>query len=183
MLSVIGRLPAGSSPRSTAAALTVAVERLERAYPEANAGSSPARTFALSGWSRLERYDEEVWTLAGLLAWQGVIIRWIGSRGVIGIQDHYVNDTANYFLPKPAGWIVAAVLAGGFALSSAAAMRSRRRAGLPVGNVSLIVARVVFVAGVSFGAVDFGVADSAVQKACALGVVRRGGGCRSSQRA
>ena len=67
LLVVFGRLRAGASPRSAAAALTVAAERLEQAYPEANADSTPVRAYSLSGWRRLERYDDEVWTLAGLL--------------------------------------------------------------------------------------------------------------------
>jgi len=49
-------------------------------------------------------------TLAGLLAWQGVIIKWIGSQASIGIQDKYVNDTANYFLTPTTSWIVAAII-------------------------------------------------------------------------
>jgi D-xylose transport system permease protein len=89
-------------------------------------------------------------TLAGLIAWQGVIIRWIGDRGVIGIQNSLVNDTANYFLPKSAGWIVAAVVAVAFAVAALGAVVSRRRAGLPVGNMTLPLLRVGFVAAVSF---------------------------------
>ena len=54
-------------------------------------------------------------TLAGLLAWQGVIIKWIGEEASIGIQDHFVNDTANYYLPTTAGWIVAVVVTALFA--------------------------------------------------------------------
>ncbi|MGZ4334876.1 MAG: sugar ABC transporter permease [Gaiellaceae bacterium] len=89
-------------------------------------------------------------TLAGLLAFQGVIIKWIGSQAAIGIQDHYVNDTANYFLPRPAGWIVAAVISVGFGLSIVGGMVSRRRAGLPVGNPLLAAIRVGFVALIAF---------------------------------
>lgn len=89
-------------------------------------------------------------TLAGLLAFQGVIIKWIGSQATIGIQDHFVNDTANYFLPKPAGWIVAAVISVGFGLTIVGGMVSRRRAGLPVGNPVLAAIRVGFVALISF---------------------------------
>jgi D-xylose transport system permease protein len=89
-------------------------------------------------------------TLAGLIAWQGVIIRWIGNRGVIGIQDSLVNDMANYFLPKSAGWIVAAVIAVTFAFSTFVGVLSRRRAGLPVGNLSLPLLRVCFVGGIAF---------------------------------
>jgi D-xylose transport system permease protein len=89
-------------------------------------------------------------TLAGLFVWQGVIIRWIGDQGVIGIQDHLVNDTANYFLSKEAGWVLAAVIVGGFALVSALGIVSRRRAGLPVGSLALVAIRVGFVALAAF---------------------------------
>jgi D-xylose transport system permease protein len=89
-------------------------------------------------------------TLAGLLALQGVIIKWIGSQASIGIQDHFVNDTANYFLPKPAGWIVAGVIAGAFALTAVGSIVSRRRAGLPIGNPAVSALRVGFVAVVAF---------------------------------
>jgi D-xylose transport system permease protein len=79
-----------------------------------------------------------------------VIIKWIGSQASIGIQDHFVNDTANYFLPKPAGWIVAGVIAGAFALTAAGSIVSRRRAGLPIGNPAVSALRVGFVAVVAF---------------------------------
>jgi D-xylose transport system permease protein len=89
-------------------------------------------------------------TLAGLLAWQGVIITWIGSQASIGIQDHFVNDTANYFLPKTAGWLVAAVLGLALALSSVGGVLSRRRAGLPIGNPALLAIRVGFITAIAF---------------------------------
>jgi D-xylose transport system permease protein len=89
-------------------------------------------------------------TLAGLLAWQGVIIKWIGSSAAIGIQDKYVNDTANYFLSKTASWVVAAVISLAFALTTATGIVSRRRAGLPIGNPTLALIRVGFVALVVF---------------------------------
>ncbi|HEY1370377.1 MAG TPA: hypothetical protein VGF23_24825 [Gaiellaceae bacterium] len=89
-------------------------------------------------------------TLAGLLVFQGVVIKWLGNQAAIGIEDHYVNDTANYFLPKTAGWIVAIVIAASFALVSLLGIVSRRRAGLPPGNVAVIVLRIVLVAGATF---------------------------------
>jgi D-xylose transport system permease protein len=92
-------------------------------------------------------------TLAGLIAWQGVIIRWIGDRGVIGIQNSLVNDTANYFFSKTAGWVIAALIVVGFTLGSVVGVQSRRRAGLPIGNVTLLVLRVLFVALVVFAVV------------------------------
>jgi D-xylose transport system permease protein len=89
-------------------------------------------------------------TLAGLLAWQGVIIKWIGEEASIGIQDHFVNDTANYYFSKPVGWILAAVVSAAFAATVLGTIASRRRAGLPVGNPMLALIRVLFVAGIAF---------------------------------
>ena len=45
-------------------------------------------------------------TLAGYQIWQGVIQKSI-PQGVIVIQDNTVNDVANYFFSKRAGWIMA----------------------------------------------------------------------------
>jgi D-xylose transport system permease protein len=92
-------------------------------------------------------------TLAGLFVWQGVIIRWIGQQGVIGIQDSFVNDTANYYLTKTAGWIAAILIAVGFALITLAGVLSRRRAGLPLGSFAVIAVRIAFVALITLVAV------------------------------
>jgi D-xylose transport system permease protein len=89
-------------------------------------------------------------TLAGLLALQGVIIKWIGSQASIGIQDHWVNDTANYFLGETAGWLVAAAISAAFALTAIGSIVSRRRARLPVGNPVLAAIRIVFVTAIAF---------------------------------
>jgi D-xylose transport system permease protein len=101
-------------------------------------------------------------TLAGLLALQGVIIKWIGSQAAIGIQDHFVNDTANYFLPKPAGWIVGGVISLGFAATVIGGIVSRRRTGLEVGNPVLPLIRVAFVTAVVFGVVAISNRDRGV---------------------
>jgi D-xylose transport system permease protein len=90
-------------------------------------------------------------TLAGLLAWQGVIIKWIGSQATIGIQDKYVNDMANYFFTRTASWVIAAVISLGFALTTVAGLMARRRAQLPIGNPALSAIRVGFVTAVTFG--------------------------------
>jgi len=92
-------------------------------------------------------------TLAGLLVAQGMIINLLGTQGVIGIQDRQVNDVANYVLTKNTGWIVAAVFTGGLAIATLGGYLSRRRAGLPTGNVAIAVLRVVFFGALAFGAV------------------------------
>jgi D-xylose transport system permease protein len=92
-------------------------------------------------------------TLAGLLIWQGVILNILGTEGVIGIQDKQINDVANYVLSKNTGWIVAIVFTAGLAAASFGTYFSRRRAGLPTGNLVLTAVRVAFYGLLAFAAV------------------------------
>jgi D-xylose transport system permease protein len=92
-------------------------------------------------------------TLAGLLAWQGVILRALGTEGVIGIQDHQINDVANYVLSDNVGWAVAIVFTAGLAAASLGTYLSRRRAGLRTGNPLLTALRVALYGGLAFAAV------------------------------
>ena len=92
-------------------------------------------------------------TLAGLLIAQGLIIKIISGQGAIAIQDPKINDVANYVLTKNTGWIIAIVFTVLLAIASFGTYLSRRRAGLPTGNVILTVARVVFYGGLTFAAV------------------------------
>jgi D-xylose transport system permease protein len=92
-------------------------------------------------------------TLAGLLIWQGVILRQLGTEGVIGIQDAYINNVANYVLSKNQGWAIAIVFTVVYAGGTIGTYVSRRRAKLPTGNLVLTVVRVVFYSGLVFVAV------------------------------
>ena len=89
-------------------------------------------------------------TLAGNLALQAVIIRWVPQTRSITIDDKYVNDVAGYYLPPAAGWLVAAGISSAFGLSIAAAFRARRRAGLPTRNLTLPLIRWGLVSAVGF---------------------------------
>jgi D-xylose transport system permease protein len=92
-------------------------------------------------------------TLAGLLFWQGVILYRIGEAGVIIIEDTRINDVANYFFSDRAGLLIAAIGSGLFALSTLAGVVGRRRHGIHTDNLVLMVAKLVFVGAVLFGAV------------------------------
>jgi D-xylose transport system permease protein len=72
---------------------------------------------------------------------------------VIGIQDHQINDVANYVLTKNTGWVVAIVFTAGLAAASLGTWLGRRRAGLPTGNPILTLIRVVFYGALAFAAV------------------------------
>jgi D-xylose transport system permease protein len=81
-------------------------------------------------------------TLAGNLAWQGVILSSL-PQGVIVIQDNTINNVANYFLTHSEGWIVAGVSSAVFAASVLSAIISRRRHGIPAGNLPLAFAKII----------------------------------------
>jgi D-xylose transport system permease protein len=81
-------------------------------------------------------------TLAGLLAWNGVVLLLIGDKGTVIIQNDLVVGFANDFLPDMLAW---AVLVAGIALYGGILLvgdRSRRKAGLPTEPPALLFLRV-----------------------------------------
>ena len=48
-------------------------------------------------------------------------------------NNNLINDVANYHFRSSAGWIIAIVLGGGYAVARVSIMVSRRRAGIPLG--------------------------------------------------
>jgi D-xylose transport system permease protein len=87
-------------------------------------------------------------TLAGNLAWQGVILSSL-PQGVIVIQDNTINNVANYFLTHTEGWIVAGVSSAVYAASVLSGIFSRHRHGIPIGNLPLAFAKIVGVTAVA----------------------------------
>lgn len=85
-------------------------------------------------------------TLAGLLAWNGVVLILIGGAGTVIIQDDVIIGLANYFLPPLWGWIVAALFVGGFALNNFMRIRARQSQGLSTTPLSVVLIQVVALA-------------------------------------
>jgi D-xylose transport system permease protein len=82
-------------------------------------------------------------TLAGLLAWQGVIIQALGTQGVITIYDRQINDISLYFFSDFAGWLMAGVVTAGFLAITVLRIISRRRSGLRIGNLAVLLFPVI----------------------------------------
>jgi len=79
-------------------------------------------------------------TLAGLMAWNGVVLMLIGNGGTVIIQDKVVIGVANYFLPALWGWIIVIVFLVATAIMQIMQVRSRQARGLstkPMGVVML----------------------------------------------
>ena len=72
-------------------------------------------------------------TLAGLLAWNGVVLLLIGSRGTVILQNDFVIGLANDFMAPGFAWVLVIGLRRAVRRScSSCRMRSRgRRPGSP----------------------------------------------------
>ena len=92
-------------------------------------------------------------TLAGFLIWQGVILQVLEQPGSIIIQDRWINYTATYYFSTAAGWLIAALVTGLYAITVLAGIFSKRRAGIPITNPWIVVAKLVGVAVAAFGVV------------------------------
>jgi D-xylose transport system permease protein len=110
-------------------------------------------------------------TLAGLLAWNGVVLLLIGSKGTVILQSELVIGLANDFMATGAAWLLWAVCVGLYALVHLLQYRSRHKAGLAtdpmlivalrIGGLAVALGAVVLIAnqdrGVPYAAVIVGV--------------------------
>jgi D-xylose transport system permease protein len=81
-------------------------------------------------------------TLAGLLAWNGVVLLLIGSRGTVILQDDFVIGLANDFLSPGLAWILAAACAAAYGAVQFVRARNRQRSGLTTDPAIIIALRV-----------------------------------------
>jgi D-xylose transport system permease protein len=91
-------------------------------------------------------------TLAGLIAWNGVVLLLIGARGTVVLQDDFLIGLANDFLPDTTSWILWLLAVVIFAAIQLNELRVRRKANLEHDPVSLIAIRIGFLA-IALGAV------------------------------
>ncbi len=111
-------------------------------------------------------------TLAGLLIWQGVILKVLQVRGVIIIEEDWINKTATYYFSASVSWIIAAAVTGFYLLVALSGIVSSKRAGLQVRPLPIIL-KVVGVAILAFGVV--GICTHATKPAaCARGHAAHG---------
>jgi len=92
-------------------------------------------------------------TLAGFLIWQGVILYPLEQPGAINIQDRWINYTGSYYFSPLAGWVIAAVVTGGYALVTLGGLAGKRRAGVSISDTSVVGLKVLGIALASFGTI------------------------------
>jgi D-xylose transport system permease protein len=88
-------------------------------------------------------------TLAGLLAWQGVLFKLL-PQSVITIQNTTINNVAGYYFSHVAGWMIAGLASFIYAVMTLGGVIGRRRAGIATRNLTLILVKVLAVAGIAF---------------------------------
>src|SRR5919204_2404354 len=82
-------------------------------------------------------------TLAGLLAWNGIVLLLIGSRGTVILQNDFTIGLANDFLGDSLAWTLVIVCTALYGLVQFARVRSRHKAGLPAEPMLLPALRVL----------------------------------------
>ncbi|HEY8724530.1 MAG TPA: hypothetical protein VIL92_11810 [Gaiellaceae bacterium] len=89
-------------------------------------------------------------TLAGLLAWQGVIQTSIGDGGPIIIQNKWINDTESYFFSKNNSWLIAVLISGLYVGGVVFGIVGQRRHNVAIRNPYLVLAKIVAVPAATF---------------------------------
>ncbi|MBN8638092.1 MAG: ABC transporter permease [Anaerolineae bacterium] len=97
----------------------------------------------------LFRVPSFIVTLAGLLAWNGVVLRLVGRGGTVIIQDPFVVGIANSYLPPETlwGWVVVVIFVLGYAATQTVQYLTRRTRGLSTRPLAVIAAQIVLLGG------------------------------------
>jgi D-xylose transport system permease protein len=85
-------------------------------------------------------------TLAGLLVWQGALLKVLGETGTVNITDSKITGLANTFYSDAVGWIVAIVVIAAYAGGTLWAWRRRVATGLTDQQVAPLIVRIVVLA-------------------------------------
>jgi len=81
-------------------------------------------------------------TLAFFLALQGLLLLIIGEGGTVPIRDDAILTVMNKNMPVALGWLFAAIVIGGYALTNLLAVNKRKKAGLPTQAMSVLGAKI-----------------------------------------
>jgi D-xylose transport system permease protein len=88
-------------------------------------------------------------TLAGLLAWQGVLFKAL-PQSVITIQNSTINNVAGYYFSHTAGWIIAGIATAIYAIMTLGGVIGRARRGIATRNLALVLLKVLGVSAIAF---------------------------------
>src|SRR3954449_10540126 len=82
-------------------------------------------------------------TLAGLLAWQGALLKVLGDTGTVNITDDKILGLTGTFYGDVFAWVLAALIVGAYAASGIGERVKRSRAGLAPPSLPAFIIRTV----------------------------------------
>jgi D-xylose transport system permease protein len=103
-------------------------------------------------------------TLAGYLAWAGVVLIVIGNGGTIVIQDGVINGIANNFFSHSTAIVLLICGVAAFAAAQVLRHMGRRRAGLVSGSPFVLAAKILVIALVGWFIVHYAYRPGAVPR-------------------
>ena len=92
-------------------------------------------------------------TLAGLLGWQGVQQRVLGTTGTINVFEENISAITTSFLPHVWGWVLAIAASALYAFTRVQEQLRRRRAGLPARPIVVVAFRTLLLAAIALLAI------------------------------
>jgi D-xylose transport system permease protein len=92
-------------------------------------------------------------TLAGLLAWQGALLKVLGDTGTVNVTDTKITGLTSTFYGDAFSWILALLVIAAYAASGIGERIKRTRAGLAPPSMSAFIGRTVAVAAGTLGAI------------------------------
>ncbi len=110
-------------------------------------------------------------TLAGLLAWQGALLRVLGDTGSVNLPPSLITDLTSTFFSPAVGWILGVAGIVLYAASQVNERRKRAAADLELSAVFGLLVRIVLVGAAVFVAVAILNADRGVPLAVVIVVV------------
>ncbi len=94
-------------------------------------------------WITRFKIPSFVVTLAGQIAWTGLLLYVIGANGTINIRDGFIVSIAGTFFPGVTGYLLAGLLVAYIGITGYLNLRRRNAAGLTSEAVSVLLLRVV----------------------------------------
>jgi D-xylose transport system permease protein len=85
-------------------------------------------------------------TLAGLLAWNGFLLRVLGETGTVNITDSKITGLTTTFYSDAVGWLIAIVAIAAYAGVTLLGRQRRLRSDLPAPPLASLVIRIALVA-------------------------------------
>jgi len=161
LILLLGEIDLSVGAVSGFCAATMAILNTQHGWPGWAALLAGVVTGAIVGllqgtWVTYFRVPAFLVTLAGLLAWQGALLRVLGKTGSVNLTDKTVLRIANTFYGPVVTWTVAAIAIAAAVGTTAVGRVRRVRAGLSVPPVYQPVLRsLIFVAVIVAGALVF----------------------------